>query len=1235
MVSKNNLTYRWEHDTKMVPHYGLRKFSVGVASVLLGTTVGLGISTGVSHADTVDANAGSAPVSASASTTQAVSPATASTQSAVAQAQTTAQTNLTTVVGDSATVNAVNQYANQNPQALATPVQQVPASQAAPAPTSNVSGLYGTNLMQQEGQSGTQYQNFYPNVTSPNSDQGSNNDVKAATHKSWDISVAYNYATQNKDFSEATFYAPEGKQGQEAAPATKTHIDVLSTGESTHNELQVAVNGTKVGDAQVHFQKEFDGTKDIANPTPQQLADGDIKGHHYTVYEIDIPLKTNFGWQYVQPVNNFKAILTVDHVNNGTDVTQVRQINDSVDVYDYGTRFKVHYHSDDGKIDDTVDGPFVTSINGQQNLNYNIPKGYKLVNDNQVKSIEMVQDNDDPTIPALKHDGDGGWPGDASVIQNGAVIDVPLTLATIKSSWTGQFVDQDNNNSPVGNPDVINGDSGKAFNIDMTVPDNYALAPGVEIPTSVTLHDQPVSQQISLVHKHHVYHPGDPNSDQYGLTQDIVRTINVHNPKTNKVDVTKQDAKLTRNVDVDLVNGHRQYTSWTTGNWDAFTTPDVIGWTPDNPGVSAQPVKDGDKDQTIDINYTRDTGSWTGQFVDQDNNNSPVGNPVTITGNDGDQGKPSMVIPDNYELAPGAKLPDTITFTDGHVAAKIPLVHKTHIVKPGDPDAGQYLLTHDATRTINFKGLENVKNAPKAEVQKAEVTRTAKVDNVTKQVLSYTPWSKSSWKSYNAPHFDGYTANPTSIAEAPVDENTKDTTAVIDYVKNGSWTGQFVDKDNNNAPVGDPVKITGDKGSKHDVKMNIPDNYELVPGTTIPATVTMDGTDQVVKIPLQHKTRTITGDDPDADKYGTRKTITRTIIMHNPDKTDSKVSQPVTLKRTATQDLVTKKILSYTPWNEGDWPEFDVPKIDHFKATPDVVNTQHVTVDDKDTTVEVIYTDERGTWTGHFVDRDENNKVVGTPTEIKGDAGSTQKVNMTIPDGYELAKGETIPDSVTLKQGAQTQEIGLVHKHEIVNAGDPDAKKYNLDLKKAVTRTIVFKGLDDKKDPVVQKVVLLRSADVDLVTKEAKYTDWTTDQWPAFDVPEVDGYTADKKQIPVGDVNGQTQDQIVVVNYTKNQESETPASQEPVSQAPSEVAQTPAPASAAQPAVQAAPAVQASPVVATAAPVAQAAPAPAAPARQAALPQTGNEQNEAMAAIGLGLVSLAMGSALLGKKRLG
>ena len=50
MVSKNNQQWKQQQEAQRVPHYGLRKLSVGVASVLLSTTLYMGVT---AHADTM------------------------------------------------------------------------------------------------------------------------------------------------------------------------------------------------------------------------------------------------------------------------------------------------------------------------------------------------------------------------------------------------------------------------------------------------------------------------------------------------------------------------------------------------------------------------------------------------------------------------------------------------------------------------------------------------------------------------------------------------------------------------------------------------------------------------------------------------------------------------------------------------------------------------------------------------------------------------------------------------------------------------------------------------------------------------------------------------------------------------------------------------------------------------------------------------------------------------------
>lgn len=79
MLSKNNPYKQYE---KVVPHYGLRKLSIGVASVLLSTSFYLGASQMLANADTINANDATTSVFAPAKSSDDLNQATEVAQSA-------------------------------------------------------------------------------------------------------------------------------------------------------------------------------------------------------------------------------------------------------------------------------------------------------------------------------------------------------------------------------------------------------------------------------------------------------------------------------------------------------------------------------------------------------------------------------------------------------------------------------------------------------------------------------------------------------------------------------------------------------------------------------------------------------------------------------------------------------------------------------------------------------------------------------------------------------------------------------------------------------------------------------------------------------------------------------------------------------------------------------------------------------------------------------------------------
>ena len=127
MVSKNNQYWKQQQEAQRVPHYGLRKLSIGVASVLLSTTLYMGVT---AHADTVttpnEQPAVSQPTSATTGT---------STGSITVDAQPTA---------DKAASMATNNAVPEN-DASAKPAQTVSPEQPA---NTNVQPTETTNVAQ-------------------------------------------------------------------------------------------------------------------------------------------------------------------------------------------------------------------------------------------------------------------------------------------------------------------------------------------------------------------------------------------------------------------------------------------------------------------------------------------------------------------------------------------------------------------------------------------------------------------------------------------------------------------------------------------------------------------------------------------------------------------------------------------------------------------------------------------------------------------------------------------------------------------------------------------------------------------------------------------------------------------------------------------------------------------------------------------------------------------------------
>ncbi len=204
-------------------------------------------------------------------------------------------------------------------------------------------------------------------------------------------------------------------------------------------------------------------------------------------------------------------------------------------------------------------------------------------------------------------------------------------------------------------------------------------------------------------------------------------------------------------------------------------------------------------------------------------------------------------------------------------------------------------------------------------------------------------------------------------------------------------------------------------------------------------------------------------------------------------------------------------------------------------SAPEVV----VTPETKDSIVKISYVANGQTNYYQFIDDDyqAGDPVINQRHDFAGKTGEVVKLNISVPQNYDLAKSNVVPTTYTFKtNNNQPIVIHLVH-HLSAITNDPK-------LMKQVTRTInVTKPDGTKLAPVVQRVSFIQTATKDDVTGKITYHhDWKVNggnSFTEYDAPMVDGYTANPAKIEklTPDIN--TKDSIVNIGYKADSQSIT------------------------------------------------------------------------------------------------
>ena len=623
----------------------------------------------------------------------------------------------------------------------------------------------------------------------------------------------------------------------------------------------------------------------------------------------------------------------------------------------------------------------------------------------------------------------------------------------------------------------LSGKTGETVIVNPEIPAGWELVPGQEIPQTVTAtaegiptvvikiehgitnvdHNNPVPDGAKTVTGEVIN--GAHASD---LNQTITRTINVTNPDGTK-STEVQTAKLYRNASYDNVTGAVTYGEWSTGSWKEFSPAEIKGYSASEKVVPAVEVKDGQNDETINITYTANEQSGIISYQDK------AGNEISTTPLSGKTGETVTVnpeIPAGWELVPGQEIPKTVTATaEGIPTVVIKIEHGITNVDHNNPVpdgektvTGKVIdgahasdLNQTITRTINVTNPDGTKST---EVQTAKIYRDASYDNVTGAV-TYGEWSTGSWKEFSPAEIKGYTPTEAAVPAVEVKDGQKNVTVDITYTANEqSGIISYQDEAGNEIST---TPLSGKTGETVTVNPEIPAGWELVPGQEIPkiVTATAEGIPTVV-IKVENSTIIVTPETPEKDipngkvpgnpskNYPEMEKLevapTRAIILIKPDGSRENIIQKVIFTRSATFNEVTGKI-TYSAWklsnsddHEALWEAYEPMSISGYTVMD--VNQEKVTPDTPNTQLEVTYIPINrpavtATQTIHFVD--EKDKLVESKI-YTGKFGEVISVSLSVPKGYSLRNGQSLPTQITIENGMITINLKSESKHPIPNS---------------------------------------------------------------------------------------------------------------------------------------------------------------------------------------------------------
>ena len=438
-------------------------------------------------------------------------------------------------------------------------------------------------------------------------------------------------------------------------------------------------------------------------------------------------------------------------------------------------------------------------------------------------------------------------------------------------------------------------------------------------------------------------------------TKDITRTIIVHTPSGTDQTVT-QKATLTREVILDATTGEiKSAGEWSTAKWEAYSAPKLNGYTPNKAQVDATTVNEDTQNTTVEISYTANDQTATITYIDDTTGKTLA----TDTAN----GKFGQAIA--FEVTPNQRISD---YQDQHYVLVSNSFKGNTYQANNQQNRFEVHLTHATTpisdtKTVTRTIIEHLPNGKDQTTKQSVTLKMTGTKNLVTGEITDAKWTSGKFDEFTPEAVPGYTPSQAKVASEAVTSATKDQTVDITYTAKDQSIN-VIYRDGNQ--VIKQVPLTGKTGETVDVNLDVPANYYVVNTPAKTYTFKADGNQDII-VELAHNTEKVTDS----------KTITRTINVTSPDGQVTTTKQTVTLTRTGIKDLVTGTT-TWDGWSTGSWDEFDVSAIPGYTPSQAKVASEAVTSATKDQTVNITYTPNLINPTNPMNPANESNHANGT-----------------------------------------------------------------------------------------------------------------------------------------------------------------------------------------------------------------------------------------------------------------